>query len=244
MTAIARPVVLDDPRLRLVILHHAGGSPAVFRNWSRFFPGDWELCPVDLAVHRHTATTMPTLITRLADELAPLTDVPVGIFGHSMGAVVGFALATELRRRPGRTPVWLGVSAYPSPRTRHLVNMHLLHRLPTDELRELTSRLGDIPLARLRNEQLWALIESRLRRDLELLGTWRPETVDPLPIPLRVFCGRDDAAVPVWSMRSWSAYSSHYLGLLSLPGGHFYFTEVTRQVADQVVEDCTTVLGV
>ncbi len=48
----------------------------------------------------------------LADAVEPLTDLPFGLFGHSMGARVAFELTRELQpRRTARRSILFGVGS-------------------------------------------------------------------------------------------------------------------------------------
>ena len=83
-------------------------------------PADVEACPVQLPGRGSRFREAPfrkvaDLVPALAEGLLPLLDLPFALFGHSMGAVVAFELARELRRRRGREPVLLGVSGRHAP---------------------------------------------------------------------------------------------------------------------------------
>ncbi|MEH1014294.1 alpha/beta fold hydrolase [Micromonospora sp. CPCC 206060] len=86
---------------RLVLLHGMGGSGAVWHRWrpllDRHWPDRW-LAP-DLAGHGAAAPLPGYSFTALADRVAELLDPAerVVVLGHSLGGVVGLALAV----RPG-----------------------------------------------------------------------------------------------------------------------------------------------
>src|SRR5271170_8113500 len=107
-------------RLRLFCLPYAGGSALIFRAWSNALPADIEVCPIQLPgrstrLKEQPFTAMSALIQVLAQALSPLLDKPFAIFGHSLGALVGFELARQLRRQYGVNPARLFVSAVRAP---------------------------------------------------------------------------------------------------------------------------------
>ncbi|MGH8918482.1 MAG: thioesterase II family protein, partial [Actinomycetes bacterium] len=157
---IVRPRPHANPEMRLVVLHHAGGSHLSFRRWARLLPPEWEACLVDAPGRGHAADLAPrrsmqALVDYLIAELAPLTDRPFAIFGHSMGALVGFALTAEMVARGGPVPVWLGVSAHPGPRLPGRRNRLELHRLTTPDLRFAVHHIGGLPAGILTDDALW-----------------------------------------------------------------------------------------
>ena len=96
-------------RLRLFCFPYAGGSALMFRTWSNALPADVEVCPVQLPGRSTRLTERPftelsPLIQVLAQALSPLLDKPFAFFGHSLGALVGFELARQLRRQYGVNP--------------------------------------------------------------------------------------------------------------------------------------------
>ena len=92
----------DAPRL--LCLHHAGGNGAFYATWSADLAETCEVWTVNLPGRRgrslEPAITDPDiLVAELADAAEGLVDRPLAIFGHSMGALLGYEVARELRRR-------------------------------------------------------------------------------------------------------------------------------------------------
>src|SRR4051812_46136283 len=90
----ARP----EARLRLVVLPHAGGGPAVYREWVDHLPAGVEPVAVQrpgraLRWKEPAFRRIEPLLAALRPELEPLLDRPVVLFGHSLGALIAFELA-------------------------------------------------------------------------------------------------------------------------------------------------------
>jgi surfactin synthase thioesterase subunit len=239
---VVRPRPLADPLLRMVVLHHAGGSHVPFRRWARLLPAGWEACLVDAPGRGHAADAAPMrdmdeLVRHLVRELAPLADRPFALFGHSMGAVVGFAVCVELRAMGLPLPVWLGVSAHPGPRTPDRRRTLDLHRLGPVALRTALHRLGGLPQALLDDDELWNRVEPVLRADLEVAERWRPPSVEVLPVPITAFCGHDDPVARLAAMQRWAVHTERFLGVREFAGDHFYVQEARDEVVAAVVAD-------
>jgi surfactin synthase thioesterase subunit len=238
---VVRPRPVEDPRLRLLVLHHAGGSHVAFRRWARLLPAGWEACLVDAPGRGHAADaaplrTMEGLVRHLVDELSPFLDRPYAVFGHSMGAVAGFALCVELRERGLPLPVWFGASAHPGPRTPDRTPTLDLHRLAPADLRTALHLIGGLP-ATVLDDDLWDHIEPVLRADLEVAERWHPPRVEVVPVPLTAFCGREDPVARHAAVQRWAVHTERFLGVREFPGDHFYVQQARDEVVAAVVAD-------
>ncbi|MGW0836145.1 thioesterase II family protein [Streptomyces prunicolor] len=98
---------------RLICFPHAGGSASFYRDWGVRLP-DFEVHAVRYPGRaERIAEPAPTDLRQLgrdiADALVPLADVPLVLFGHSMGAVVALETARCLEQA-GIRPAHLFVS--------------------------------------------------------------------------------------------------------------------------------------
>ena len=106
--------------VRLFCLPFAGGSAAAYAPWQAAINPRFEVVPVQLPGHggrirEAPLQTMTAMAAALADAMAPRLDRPYAVFGHSMGALLGFETLRRLRARGGPAPVALCVSARRAP---------------------------------------------------------------------------------------------------------------------------------
>ena len=213
------------PGLRLFCFPYAGGGASVFRLWRVELSEVAEVCPVQLPGREARLSEPPlshaaALVARLADGLAPFMDRPFAFFGHSVGALLAFELARELRRRRQRGPIHLFASAFRSP-DRPNPNPPL-HALPVaDFLRELRAYDGT-PQEVLDNALLMELLGPALRADFALHETYSYREEPALSCPLTVLGGRDDAKVSVDDLQGWQRMTAGGHEQRLFPGGHFY----------------------
>src|SRR5579863_6861265 len=95
--------------LRLFCLPYAGGDTYGFRSWQRHFPPYIDLCLVHLPgrgkrIDERMFTRLIPLVETIADIITHEPQLPYALFGHSMGALISFELARELRRRGFAAP--------------------------------------------------------------------------------------------------------------------------------------------
>lgn len=246
LSGVVRPSPVDNPEVRLILLHHAGGSHTVFRRWVRDLPERYEACLIETPGRGRLAglpakRRMADLLDHLLDELGPWLDRPFAVFGHSMGALVGYELVLAMRERGMPLPVWLGVSGHPCPAPQEYAGAY---RLPTEKFRELLGGLGGVPREILGNDEIWAVFEPLLRVDLELIQTWRPDPDPaPLPVPITAFAGLSDAVAGPAEMAGWERRTRRFLGVRSFDGGHFYLRQQKRPLVGSIVADVRAVLA-
>jgi medium-chain acyl-[acyl-carrier-protein] hydrolase len=215
-----------QPRLRLLCLPYAGVGASVFRTWSESLPPDIELCPIQLPGREERLMEpafdrVELLVPCLVEAVSPILDLPFAIFGHSMGALLGFEFARQLRRLPSPAqPVHLFVSGHRAPQ---LPATTLdLHSMSVTEMADELSRLGTPAALALRERELQDLVLPTLKADFALCETYRYTPEPPLACPITAIWGERDLRVKPGEMAPWLGQTSSSFRLHRLPGGHIY----------------------
>jgi medium-chain acyl-[acyl-carrier-protein] hydrolase len=227
-------------RIRLFCLPYAGGGAGVFREWGRLVPPEVQLLPVNLPGRGNRFTEpQPTrcdaLVEQLAEELDPFLDLPFALFGHSMGALLGFELALRLRALGRPLPEMLLVSGRRAP---HLPSeKRQLHALPEDEFRAELRGLNGTPEEILEHPELMELFSPILRADFELCETYVPRAAEPLDLPVSAFGGLEDPDVSREDVLAWKEHTRGPFRLRMFPGGHFFLGPARAQLVHAVSED-------
>lgn len=236
----SRPRPSPDARLRLWCLPFAGGGAAAWHPWAPALGPDIEVVAVRLPGRESRLAEPPgadpaELVASLVHELSPYLDAPYALCGHSLGALLAYAVARELAaagRPPARALIVSGVRAPHLPRTEPD-----LHALPDSVLiAELDGRYGGIP-PELRNQpDVLALFLPALRADLKVYETFPLAAVQPLPTPLLALGGDADPVVPRAQILAWRAHTAAEFAAAFYPGGHFFIQThlpaVTARVRD------------
>ncbi len=211
---------------RLFCLPPAGGSSAFFRPWLAATQPGVEVCAVRLPGREQRANEPPTdriapLVRELADGLHAEWETPFAFFGHSLGALIAFELARELRRRKLRQPEALFVSAAPAPQ---LPPRPPRYQLPQDlfvrELREL----GGTPEVILSDRGLLNHFMPVLRGDFAMVDTYEYIEEAPLDLPVMGFGGTADDEVSPKALAQWQTVTRRFTMQL-YPGDHFFLTD-------------------
>lgn len=177
------------------------------------------------------ATTPDQILEPLAAAVMTEIDGPVVVFGHSLGAVLGFELAWRLESA-GRPPVALIASGARAPHE-YSADPGGLHLCSDQEIAVELHRRGDLPHEVLRDPELCALMMGVVKDDL-MLGA-RYEFGSPprrLVRPITVIGGAADPVVSVADLHAWQGVSTRTPVVRVVPGGHFYFRDRVDDVAD------------
>jgi medium-chain acyl-[acyl-carrier-protein] hydrolase len=213
-------------RLRLFCFPYAGNGASIYRTWSDGLPADVEVCPVQFPgrgtrLMETPFTQLTPLVQALAQALVPILDKPFAFFGHSLGALVGFELARQLRRQSGVQPVRLFVAADRAPQLPH--RDRPIHVLPEEEFLVELRRLDGIPGKVLEEVELMQVMLPILRADLAVYETYVYSAEPPLNCPISTFGGLQDHRVSCGDLEAWRDQTSASFSLRVFPGDHFFW---------------------
>ncbi|MEV5655550.1 alpha/beta fold hydrolase [Streptomyces sp. NPDC052291] len=228
----------EQAPVRLFCLPHAGGSA------SYYFPVSRALTPAAdvIAVQypgRQDRRNEPCVddVRRLADlvtaEMLPWCDRPVALFGHSLGATLGFEVALRLEAA-GTTPRVLFASGRRAPsRPREKENVH---RSPDAQLLTTIRRMSGTDPAVLADDELLRSILPAIRADYKAAETYRYEPSAPLTCPIEVLNGTEDPEVTAEEATAWTTHTTSTTTFHTYKGGHFYLNDHAPAVINRIRE--------
>jgi medium-chain acyl-[acyl-carrier-protein] hydrolase len=214
--------------MRLFCFPYAGGGASVFRAWASELPKDVEVCAIQLPGRENRLlhepyTDIRAIARALASALVPFLDRPYAFFGHSMGSLVAFELARELRRRSQRGPDHLIASGHRAPQLTS--RRQPIHDLPQDAFLDALRRLNGTPEEVLRDPELMALVLPTLRGDFGLCERYAYGPDEPLDCPISAFGGLHDPDVGHDDLSGWREQTRAGFAQRMFPGDHFYLRD-------------------
>ncbi len=219
----ARP----DPQaaVRLFCFPYAGGGASIYRGWENYLPVGVEVWPVQppgrgSRFKESAFATMDSLVTAAATAIKPFLDLPITLFGHSVGALASFELAHLLADEFGVNVSHLFVSGARGPQLPR--NLHRIHDLPEDEFITELKALNGTPPEVLENPELMRMISATLRADFAIADTYSSSDRPPLSCPITVFGGLEDNLVSREDLEAWQIHTTNSFDLWQLPGDHFF----------------------
>lgn len=231
---IVRPWPVRGARGRLVCFPYAGRGASMFYSWGeQLRERGIEVLSVQLPGRENrfmepAFRSIGPVVESVVGAVRPYLDMPFGVFGHSLGAIVGFEMCRGLRRNELPNPDRLIVSGSRPP---HLARVELLSGLPDDEfIRAVGKKYKGLPEGLEAEPELLSVVIPALRGDFSILESYQVEPEAPLDCKLAVFGGKRDLLVSHAELQCWGQYSRHGASLHMFPGEHFFIHSAERDV--------------
>lgn len=242
---VVRSNAPDAGKVRLICLPYAGGGAGAYYRWSSLLDSDIDVIRIQLPGHE-TRIREPLLkrseevVYELADALLYFLDRPFFVYGHSMGALLGFELIRKLRADHGIMPVHLFVSSFRSP---HLPPVDPpISELPEELFIDQLRKYGGVPEKVLAERELMDLMLPILRADFKMLDTYVYKEDRVLECPVTAFGGMQDTKVKEYMVKSWRKETSCAFRSLFFSGGHFFINEKPLAVISVINEEIRSFL--
>ncbi|MDJ0601107.1 MAG: beta-ketoacyl synthase N-terminal-like domain-containing protein [Crocosphaera sp.] len=214
---------------RLFCLHHLGGNASLFQEWSRELSPKIEVFPIQIPrefnnTKQNKANQFATLIQELTKILTPYLDKPFAIYGHSMGAIMGFELAQKIREQQGKYPHHLFISSSLAPQ--HFKTAFEQKNFSLEDI--LT--LSEIPEEIRHDSSVMEEITAIFQADLQLLKSYVYAKNPPLNFPISAFCGQEDSLIKQADLLSWAEQTQVGFRFMMFPGNHMFLMGKSRKL--------------
>ncbi|MEU2374026.1 thioesterase II family protein [Streptomyces misionensis] len=238
-TAWLRRYRAGAPAVRLVCFPHAGGTASLFHGWRAGLPDHVELLAVQYPGRQERLAepcvrTMEEMAHLVLEALQPYRDVPLALFGHSMGAAVAYQVARGLEDR-GSGALCLFVSGRGA---QHVVQRYNVPHLTDADILRSVQELGGPARAAYDDPVLRPVLLPPLLADYRLLNRHSVPGPVRLRTPVRAYGGDRDPVCSLDELNSWRDCTGNWSGVRLFPGGHFYLgpreAEVVRSVGTEI----------
>jgi surfactin synthase thioesterase subunit len=173
-------------------------------------------------------TDIAAAVAECEPELELLSDRPLVLFGHCLGAYLAFELCGRLSAR--RLPVvGLVVSSQAAP---HLELQSTAIRRDADLLQAVRA-MGGTATEILEDAEARSLFLPVLRADFAVAESFTAREPVQLDVPIAAFAGRDDPVVASAEVAAWEEHTKQF-SFHVREGGHFPSDDDWRRMADVV----------
>jgi surfactin synthase thioesterase subunit/flavin reductase (DIM6/NTAB) family NADH-FMN oxidoreductase RutF len=226
--------------VRLFCIPHAGGSARVFRPWRPYLRTGIELRPIELPgrgeragepPYREFADGVDDIARHIAEQAG---GEPYAVYGHSLGALLGYEAVHRLAERGHPAPRHLFASGCRPPHRPR--RRPTLHTLPDEALLGAMTALGGAPGGLLTDPEATRFFACLIRADYRIFEGYRHGAGRPrLPCPISAVFGTDDPVTSVPEARRWSELGCAGAAALALEdAGHFFLTDRAAEITTHI----------
>lgn len=220
------PAPKPEATLRLLCFPYAGSGPTVFWEWSKSLPQAVEMWGIrppgrETRLREKAFRQLPPLVETIGEVLRPFLDRPFAVFGHSLGALVGFEVTRYWRRHSDPQPLHLLLSGHRAPH-RPPLNPPVYRADDQTFLRRIRN-LGGTPQRFFEMSDLVEMMLPSLRADFTCWETYDYQEGAPLDAPITAVGGYDDTEATEEDIAAWRQHTRNDFTYHMFPGGHFYF---------------------
>lgn len=236
---------MTQPQITLYCLPFAGGNSYSYRIFKKHLPEFINLKPIELPGRgkRIKEPLLTNLDLMTEDVLRTLQDdgltQPYAIFGHSMGAYLGYLVTQRLTQANLPLPLHLIVSGHHAP---SVPTTEFKYQLSKSQFVAKLRELEGCPPEILEHAELIDFFEPLLRADFQAVETWSYRPQSPLTLPLTVLRGIQDQEANYTEVLAWQRECVQPLVLKEFPGGHFFIFEQVQEVC-QLISQILTANG-
>lgn len=159
---------------------------------------------------------------------------PYIIYGHSMGATLGFSVVKEMEQE-NDAPLQLVVTGNAGPGLKVFDEDDSeikkdRYTLPDSEFKDVLRELGGIPEEVLEHKELYDFFGPIIRADFQVLETGGfIEQNIKIDCPIHAIMGESEKRVHL--IDNWKNYTTANFKSLTLPGNHFFIHEYPEEIA-------------
>jgi surfactin synthase thioesterase subunit len=225
----------DHASARLLCFPYAGGSASFFLPFSALHGDGVDVVAVQYPGRQDRSAEPPIGdVGTLADHVyqalireAPgdQPEVPLTLFGHSMGTLVAFEVARRLEssdRLEKSGPARIFASGRRAPSIERDERTHLAD---DDGIVAEVRRMDGTPEAILRNPGFMRAALPALRADYRAAETYRCPPGATVRCPISVLTGEGDPTTSVAEASAWARHTTGQFSARVFTGGHFFLAD-------------------
>lgn len=233
-------VQTERKKMKLFCIPYSGGSATVYLKWTKFFPKDIEIVPIELAGRgkRIYEPLYETLDEAAEDVAASIfeqvqDDLPYAIYGHSLGSLIAYESYYKLKNKTHHLPCHMFFSGRRAPQV--IDEKTEYYKLPDTEFIDIVAEYGDDVIKVMCNDELREVFLPILRSDFKIAETYEwKEKLEGISCDITVINGTQDASVLPYNMEDWEYCCSKSTNVLKMQGDHFFLFAQIMQISNLV----------
>ena len=223
---------------QIVCFPYLGGHAQVYKPLCSYLSKDFEVWAINPPGHginqEPLLDDLKQMVDRYVHELLPVLKQDVILIGHSLGGIVAYFVAQQLKAVRGSSfrEIRLILSACNCPEA---FAGKLYSELPNDQLIDHLLAYGGLPEELLAERELLQFFMPMIRSDFRALQSSAELSFEPLDIPIYYLWGASDQTVDLSAVLQWSPYFASKIHMIPIKqGSHMFITEQAEEVANHI----------
>jgi len=222
-------------KIRLFCIPYAGGAAAAFFKWKTLLDQRIELIPIELSgkgarFHEPLYSSVEEGVNDIYEKIQrQISNGPYVLLGHSLGALLAYALTVKIREENKKMPEHLFFSGMGSPFVKRK-NKDKYAVLNDKDFIKSVIKLGGTPAGFFDEPDLCKMFLPILRNDFKLAMT---DFVGQNPVPfncnISILLGKNEN-ISTKAATAWQDCTNKLFRLHYFKGGHFFINEDLEEV--------------
>jgi surfactin synthase thioesterase subunit len=221
-----------DATAQIILFHHAGGSANYYQPLAQCFDERVRVLFVELpgrgrSFGKGLLTNFDEVVDAILQFFPNLLTLPTGVWGHSMGAALSFAVLSRLKDRSAIKAFFPSASDSPSVLE---TKPYFTYRDYDDQmLYEFLDQQGGVD-SEIKASPVLDIFLPIIRADLQICASYGLRKASCIDVPITVMAGLTDRFCQDNLLR-WRHASSLEFNIHWFSGGHFYFRGQEQKIA-------------
>ena len=232
---------MNYKKVKLYCIPYSGGNFNSYAEFRKYFPNYIDVVNLELPGRGKRVVdpllyNIDEMVSDLFEQIKNYLQKPYAIYGHSLGALLGFLLYKNIHEKGYDLPDRIFVSGQTAP---VLIRTDNIHLLPDEEFINMLRKMGGTPLELLDDEGFMKYFLPVIRADFESIDnyTYIPGS-KPLDVPITVIIGLDEKITDEEAER-WQDETSKKISIHKYSGGHFFIFDNVKNICDLITNKLT-----
>ncbi|PZD96005.1 hypothetical protein DNH61_11295 [Paenibacillus sambharensis] len=169
---------------------------------------------------------------KITEVVAGLDPTPTILFGHSMGALIGYSMLSRYPTEIGCIHRFMASAHHPPGSS---VSGPDDGPEPDEQYVAYLRRLGGFDERLLSDPAVLEVILPAVRNDLVAVSRFWNKDKAKVQVPIVAITGMEDPTTDSDTVTGWAELTSSEFHLVQVPGGHFYFSNEPERLTSVIM---------
>ena len=231
--------MLLNTKPKIIAIPFAGGNKYSFNKIENHISQDFEWITLELPGRggRFNESLFDN-ISEMVDDLynniqSHITQGDYVLYGHSMGAILGYELIKKLSENGWKLPITLFFTGKGAPEYNHLMDKKSM--LPQDSFWKEIIKIGGMPKNVLDQKELLEVCYPIIKNDFKALENYVYTKMKiPFSIPIQILIGEEEDIL-IDNVTAWANETNSICEVKIIPGDHFFVLEKAEMIAQRIM---------